>query len=263
MLVWCEQGIGDEIMFASLFAELIAEGRLLIECAPRLAPLFARSFPEAEVFARREPPDPALLADNIDAQCAAGSLCRWRRRDAAAFPAPAAFLRAGGHATGAADGPTVGIAWRSKTPFWGDIKSAPLAHWRPILATPGLRWVNLQYGDCDAELAAVKRETGVTVHVDPDVDQMADLDAFAAQVAALDLVITTSNTTAHMAGALGVPCRVMLPMVPDWRWQLTAERALWYPRMCLHRQARRGDWRRPIAEIALALHQGAALSDQA
>ena len=258
-------------MFASLFAELIAEGRLLIECEPRLATLFARSFPEADVHERREPPSPALLADDIDAQCAAGSLCRWRRRDLAAFPAPSAFLCADADATQAArqrtgglgDGPAVGIAWRSKTPFWGGIKSAPLAHWRPILATPGVRWINLQYGDCAAELAALERDTRVSVHDDAEVDQMANLDAFAAQVAALDLVITTSNTTAHMAGALGVPCRVILPRMPDWRWQLAGERALWYPRMRLHRQAQSGDWRQPIAEVALALHQGTALSEPA
>jgi ADP-heptose:LPS heptosyltransferase len=116
-----------------------------------------------------------------------------------------------------------------------------------------VQWFNLQYGDCADELAQVRERLGVTVHHDPEVDQMADLDSFAAQVAALDLVVTTSNTTAHMAGALGVPCWVMLAHVPDWRWQVAGERPLWYARMRLYRQAARGDWAGTIGEVAAAL----------
>ncbi len=257
ILVWCEQGVGDEIMFASLFNEVIAAAkRVIIECEARLQPLFARSFPQAQVIARRDPPDDRLLAEDIDVQSSAGDLCRWLRRDAADFAEPRAFLRADSDATKAArqrygTSPT-GIAWHSKTPFWGDIKTAPLARWQPILATPDVTWVNLQYGDCAAELAALP----VEVHQDAEIDQMVDLDAFAAQVAAMDQVITTSNTTAHMAGAWGVPCRLLLPHVPDWRWQLAGARALWYPNMQIYRQSRRGDWDTPIAEVAVDLNQG-------
>jgi tetratricopeptide (TPR) repeat protein len=266
VLVWSEQGVGDEIMFASLLPEVIAiVRRCLIECEPRLVPLFARSFPEAEVFARLAPPDARLLDRQIEVQASAGGLCRWRRRSRDDFPPPAPFLRAEPRAlaeireryAALGPGPKVGLAWRSKTPLWGAIKSAPLALWEPILSIPGVQWINLQYGDCAGDLAQVRARLGVTVHHDPEVDQMADLDAFAAQVAALDLVVTTSNTTAHMAGALAVPCWVMLAHVPDWRWQVAGERPLWYARMRLYRQPVRGDWAGPIAEVAEALAERA------
>ena len=259
LLVWSEQGVGDEIMFASLLPEIIAQaGQVLIECESRLVPLFARSFPTADVFARTDPPHRRLRDKTIDVQCAAGDACRWLRRDRDAFENPRAFLRAEtalvrerraayqAHGGGA----KIGIAWRSRTPLWGTIKSAPLECWAPILRTPGATWINLQYGDCEQEFAKIDKQLGVKIHQDSEVDQFADLDRFAAQVAALDLVVSTSNTAAHMAGALGVPTLLLLPSVPDWRWQVEGDAALWYPDMKIFRQKTRGDWSAPIAAAA-------------
>ncbi len=262
LLIWGEQGIGDEIMFASLLPETIrAAAGCVIECAARLEPVFARSFPAALVVARGTPPDIRTGPDCADVQIAAGSLCRWRRREAAAFGNPKAYLRADPdkmarcRARYAALGPglKVGIAWQSKTPLWGLIKSAPLRHWAPILQTPGLQFVSLQYGDCDDDVATA-RALGATIDCDPTVDQMASLDDFAAQIAALDMVITVSNTTAHLAGALGVPCHVLLAFSPDWRWQARGDRPLWYPHQTLYRQAAPGAWEAPIAAVAARIH---------
>ena len=102
--------------------------------------------------------------------------------------------------------------------------------------------MNLQYGDCADDLAAVRDQFGVVVHQDAEVDQMRSLDDFAAQIAALDLVVAASNTTVHMAGALGRPVWTMLPFVPDWRWQMGRDDTLWYPDMRLFRQPALGDW---------------------
>lgn len=259
VLVWGEQGVGDEIMFASLFEEVIAQaGHTLIECEARLVPLFQRSFPNAEIFARTDTPHQRLTRSDIDFQCASGDLCRWLRGDRAAFGQQRAFLKAD---TGMRQarratydalgvGSKIGIAWRSRTPLWGAIKSAPLSQWAPILQKPNTVWVNLQYGDCDEEISLINRELGVKIHQDSDVNQFGSLDAFAGQVAALDLVVTTSNTAAHMAGALGVPALLLLPAVPDWRWQVSGDTAHWYPRMKIFRQTTRGDWSGPIGAAA-------------
>jgi ADP-heptose:LPS heptosyltransferase len=81
------------------------------------------------------------------------------------------------------------------------------------------------------------------------VDQLADLDAFAAQVSAMDLVITIDNSTAHLAGALGVPIWLLLPFAPDWRWLRARQDSPWYPGMRLFRQTTQGGWPAVIQRV--------------
>jgi hypothetical protein len=236
----------------------------VVEVDARLVPLFARSFARAEVVARRTPPEAHPAPGEVELQVALGSLCRWRRRKAASFASPRAYLAADAAKVAViraryrdvlGPGFKVGIAWRSKTPRWGTVKSAPLAAWAPLLREEqqGVRFVNLQYGEVAADLARIEREFGVRVFDDAEIDQMASLDDFAAQVAALDLVISISNTTVHMAGALGCEVWTMVPFVPDWRWQLGREDTLWYPRMRLFRQPAPGAWEPVLAAAAQAL----------
>jgi hypothetical protein len=161
LLLRGEQGVGEEILHAGLMPEALTRApRILLECDPRLIPLLARSMPQVECVARADPPDPRLLAADIAAQASLGSLPRWLRRRVknllpgppylAADPARAAALRERYQALG--PGPLVGIAWRSVNPRLGHAKTVPLDHWAPILSTPGVTFINLQYGDCAAEL---------------------------------------------------------------------------------------------------------------
>jgi Tfp pilus assembly protein PilF len=269
LLVWCEQGVGDELMLASVLGDAIAAaGRVVVECDARLVPLFERSFPRAEFVARDEPPAARLKAPDIDLQCALGSLCRWLRRDAAAFadasayleadPARVEALRARYAALG--PGPKIGIAWRSvargegpRNKRFSARKSTALADWGPVLLAGEACFVNLQYGEVAEDLAEVERRFAVRVFDDERVDQMASLDDFAAQIAALDLVVSASNTAVHMAGALGQEVWTIVPFVPDWRWQMGREDTLWYPRMRLFRQPAPGDWASVLARVGAEL----------
>ncbi len=262
LLVWGEQGIGDQVMFASLLPDLIAAGgRCLVECEARLLPLFARSFPAARFVAQADPPDPCLLADGIDAQVAMGSLPRWLRARESDFPDREGHLRPPPELVESLraryragdDRLVVGISWRAGQTGLGEGRSASLAQWDAILRQPGVRFVNLQYGDCARELADLRDRLGVEVLQDASVDPLADLDACAAQVAAMDLVITVANATAHMAGALGVPVWTLTSHVPQWRWQLERRDSPWYRTMTLFRQPRYGDWDAAIGEVAGAL----------
>jgi ADP-heptose:LPS heptosyltransferase len=85
--------------------------------------------------------------------------------------------------------------------------------------------------------------------MDRSVDQLSDIDTFAAQIAALYLVVTIDNSTAHLAGALGVPTWVLLPFAPDWRWLQIGEDSLWYPTMRLFRQLKLGDWQSVVQRV--------------
>ncbi len=89
---------------------------------------------------------------------------------------------------------------------------------------------------------AFTQGTGIDIVHDEQVDQMADLEAFAAQVAAMDLVVSIDNSTAHLAGALDVPTWVLLRSVPFWLWGLDRDDSLWCSSMSLFRQKTSGDW---------------------
>ncbi|MGH6882842.1 MAG: tetratricopeptide repeat protein, partial [Hypericibacter sp.] len=256
LLVWTEQGIGDEIMFASLLPEMIGKMKLAVECEPRLVPLLARSLPGVEILARR--PGPVSVSEwpsDIVAQSSAGDLMRYLRPDPASFAGRGGpYLKVDPARREAArqryglDRLRAGIAWYTGSTNAGTSRTVPLALLKPLLRSAGVRFVDLQYGDHKAEIAALAAE-GIELFQDPTFDQMTDLEGFAAQVAALDLVITIDNSTAHMAGALGVPCWVLLPDPPEWRWLLERSDCLWWPSLKLFRQTRSGDWSGPLAQV--------------
>lgn len=95
----------------------------------------------------------------------------------------------------------------------------------------------------------------MTVHDWEDADPLKDLDNFAAQISALDLIISVDNSTVHLAGALGIPVWVLLPFAPDWRWMLNRDDSPWYPTMKLFRQPSPGDWEVVIANVSNELRK--------
>jgi hypothetical protein len=268
LLVWSEQGVGDQIMFAFLFPDLLEQGAdCVIEADRRLEPLFRRSFPKTRFLARKSVDAEDVDRLNIDYQAFMGSLCRWLRPDLASFPARRSFLRTDPARVALlrdryrrrfGDRLIVGISWMGGTGVVRRVRSIPLMEWSAILSQPGVGWVSLQYGDHTEELAAARNALGVDVFLDQAIDPLQDLDAFAAQTAAMDLVISIDNSTVHMAGALDVPVWIMLPKVPDWRWLLERSHSQWYPSARLFRQAMPGDWTPVINAVANALAESVA-----
>ncbi|PWC79946.1 hypothetical protein TSH64_27760 [Azospirillum sp. TSH64] len=243
LLVWREQGIGDELMFAQRLPELVAladhdGGHVVVECDPRFVPLFARSFPEATV--RPAPATPGEPSSDIDAHAPIGSLSRRLGGTLPDFAALGPALRADPAAietwrrrlSGLGDGLRVGIAWRSsqldpdRMPDYTRIED-----WRPVLTLPALIPVNLQYGDCETELAAAHSTFGRAPHDFADIDLRDDLDGTAALMSALDLVIAPATSTGELAGALGVPVW-RLGRTGDWTALGTGVRP-WFPSMRL------------------------------
>lgn len=256
LLVWKEQGVGESIIFASMIPDLIErEADIILECDQRLVPLFSRSFPAVTCAAANGPDTGKAIDKAFDLHAPLGNAGQWLRADLAAFPARPSYLAADGgqreilrnRYIEKGNDFVAGITWHSKGSTFGERKSMTLDDLRPLLETPGITFVDLQYGDTVDERTAFTNETGIEVFHDDGVDQMADLDMFAAQVAAMDIVVTISNTTAHMAGALGVPALLMLGTVPIWYWFLERADSPWYPSLSLIRQNHRGDWRDSIA----------------
>ena len=136
----------------------------------------------------------------------------------------------------------IGISWKSANESIGELKSAALKNWESLLSETDCFFVSLQYGDVERELREFAEQTGMKIHYDDEINSLESLDDFVSQVGALDLIISTSNTTVHVAGALGKPVWTLLNYVPSWRWMVGRSDSLWYPSMVLFRQKYLGDW---------------------
>ena len=102
--------------------------------------------------------------------------------------------------------------------------------------------INLQYGDVDKEIREFEEQTGIKIIQCGSVDNREDLDGLAALIEACDLVVSTSNVTIHLAGALGKDTWVLLPFVSSFWWLLNRDDSVWYPSLKIYRQKKFQDW---------------------
>jgi FkbM family methyltransferase len=274
LIVGAEQGVGDEIMFASCLPDVISQADLcVVECDKRLVPLLARSFPEASFIERRDlsqinntsiPFSIRGKPEAADFQIRIGSLPKFLRQDFTDFPEQRSYLvpdhqkvilwRRRYEELG--EGLKIGISWKGGSkPSVRLARSTVLGQWTKLFSVPGIHFINLQYGDCRGELGEAREKMGVTIHDWEDADPLKDLDDFAAQIAALDLVISVDNSTVHMAGALGIPVWTLLPFACDWRWMREFEDTPWYKSVRLLHQESLGNWNGVFDRISSTLGQ--------
>lgn len=254
ILVYAEQGLGDEIMFLTCLPELAAEARACtVACDHRLARMVARSFPTVRVIGCRRGRENwgELTALAADFQTPAGALPRYLRPNTASFTpcdallAPDASLRSAWRQRLGALGPgkKIGVAWRGGVKNAAEIRqrSVPvhlLAEWTQ---TPGLQFVVLQHDARPDELIALGL-AGNNVHVFPELDLRNDLESTAAVLAELDLVISAAGAVVHLAGAVGAPTWLLLPQHWGWRWLKGRSDSVWYRSVEVIRQPAHGDW---------------------
>lgn len=217
LMVYAEQGIGDEIRFANCIPDVIKQARhVVIECDPRLQTLYQRSFPEASVFGvKRDELDWLSTAPPIDLQIAVGSLPMYTRTRLEDFPGEGSYLHADPERVAywkdrlqtLGPGPRVGVAWRGglitalrELNYAGFKKD-----WQVILQIPGVQFINMMYDECSEELEWAKKEWGVEIHHFSELDQFNDMEGAAALLSALDLLITVPIAVSEMAGGLAVP----------------------------------------------------------
>lgn len=264
VILYGEQGLGDEISFASMVPDAIRDCRkVIIDCEARLANLFRRSFPQAKVYGTRYAKEGKWEKDDwhFDASIAIGQIGEFYRTTEESFPGQPYLIpcpiRTRMWKDHFGSRPTIGVAWR------GGImrtnarnRQLDLEQLLPVFrSVPGARWVSLQYKDASKEI-----ERFLAKHPDIELVQYpwatltADYDDTAALIAALDHVVCIQTAVAHTAGALGTPVTVMVPEASQWRYGVSHDVIPWYASLHVVRQSKHGHWDAEISTVAERLH---------
>lgn len=223
LMVWREQGLGDELKFASVINDLRAVcENVIIECDPRLVTLLQRSFSWCQVRAQGNP-DSKINTDqcDFDFHVPLGSLMRFLRDDISKFsnakryliPNPVRSLEFRSRIDAISDGRTsVGICWRSGLlNVERNNNYTSISDWGTIFENKNLAFINLQYGDCEAEIVNAEQHFGIKIHRWPDIDLKNDLEAVAALIDNLDCVVSAGTAVAVFAEAMDKPVKVFVP----------------------------------------------------
>jgi tetratricopeptide (TPR) repeat protein len=241
IMVWREQGIGDDLHFSTCYHDLIElAGHVIIECPPRLVDLYQRTWPQATV--RAETATSTGLGNygevDFDYTAPAGIVASLLRRHLTNFPATARPLVADPEKRAAARAwldslgpePKIGLSWRSsiKNPL-RDAFATGLADWAELLRRTDVKIVNLQYGREEEDILKVQEELGLEIHRMPGLDTYSDLDGVAALTAELDLMVGSWNAAAEMAGAVAIPGLIFMPARHSV--QLGSADLPWHPTM--------------------------------
>jgi hypothetical protein len=284
ILLHGEQGLGDELMFASIYPEIIAEAKTVVLCGqPHVTPLLRDSFPgvlvidqlraDEDAWTRR--PVPWLAPwqaehGRFDYQIANGGLPVLRRNALEKFPKTGGYLKANPAKTLAWHGkladltrPRVGLCWAANPALQDHVagrrsrkKSLTLAGLAPLAQVTGVDFVSLQTWE------AARQADDAPMPIRDCSGGLHDFSDTAALVANLDLVITVDTSVAHMVGGMGIPVWILLPWQADWRWHADGTVTEWYPSARLYRQPALHDWpsvlKAVCADLAAWAQGGAA-----
>ncbi len=239
IIIWGEQGLGDEIWcfgYLSKMGEMCTD--IYLECSPKLKKLVKRNFPDIKIIVRTD----KFLFDEkfFDFQIPLGSLPKIfalpQHQNNFKYFVPKSELvyylrekyRRGNHKK------IIGISWRSIKSRADYSFEIPLSNWLPLLQNKNYKFVSIQYGDIDPRLFEKLKKADVDIVWDPDIDNFGDLDAAAAQISALDAVVSIANLSIMLAHSVGVPCWAALrEYQEDWRYRIGSETSPWLP-LCTH-----------------------------
>ncbi len=258
IFLWGEQGLGDEILYASMIPDVLRQGgRVTIECTKRLVDLFTRSFPEAEIR-----PFPYVTAEygkrHFDFQCPTPGLGRFLRPTVDSFPtladdyaylkvdpAKRAFWKERLDALG--PGPKIGLHWNStgagvdSAHYYASIEDMA-----PVLTIPGVDFVSLVYADAEDGIREAREKYGVTIHTWDDLDYRDDIDGVAALACNLDMVVSCLTAASELSGALGVRTLCFIGETPHYLMMGTGD-AIWFPNSTFFGKNKNDPWQ-PLFE---------------
>jgi hypothetical protein len=263
VLIWVEQGIGDEIMFSSIYTELASlKEKFAAECNARLMKTFRESFPHIFFFPTHALEDHSAFKYQVPI----ASLGRFLRRSKESFDASRTsegYLSQSENALSPTTRtklntlprPWIGVSWESYalTTNFRNRKSIHSAEFAEL--TKGFKgsFISLQFPNPHQHENPIPQVVPENVHTLPDLDLKNDLRGLTSLLREMDHVVTVGNSVAHLCGAFGIATTVLLPSVADWRWGFSGDKSVWYESLTLHRNKDPNSWARLLSETKTAL----------
>ena len=257
LLVWAEQGVGDQVSFGNLLSELSEDvPNLLVQIDKRLVPIFTRSLPKIKFF-----PDNLILPESdYDMHVPMGSLGKYlRNNEQDCEVSRYGFLKDDRANTleikkelmalTPINNKICGISWRTRSTNTGVDQNIGLKYFIKMLNLEGYMFVSLQYGETKEEILEVRDALGINIISYEKVDNYLDLDGLSSLIQACDTVISVGNANCHLAGALGKEIHVLLTDGSWWGWLLERDDSPWYASVKLYRQEKKDDWDVPIKKL--------------
>ena len=257
ILVWKEQGIGDEIMYNSILPELnTISKKLIVHCDKRLIPLFRRSFSNDIIF---ESNKENISNNDFDYHIPIGSMPRFFRKDLKSFlNSSKGYLKSDNNKSlkfrdklkNNENVKLIGLSWNTKSNIqMASFRNIDLKYLTSELNNNSIKFINLQYGDVSHEILKLKKETGIEIAEINGLDIKNQIDDLASLLSACDAVVSIDNLTVHLAGSLGINTKVLLPFTMDARWGLEGNKSYLYESVRLYRQNELSNWKKVVKEL--------------
>lgn len=258
VLLWAEQGLGDEIFYSGMLANASnVFPKITLSADKRLHAIFKRSFPHIDLIATGDD-----IGDNqFGSHAPMGDLGYLLRLNAEEIsksrkpflsPDPKLTARFRNQPPFTPGKLVCGLSWRSANKDFGEAKSIPLSQLKPLSYALNANFVSLQYGDVDSEIRDSRTISNFEVFRVSDLDPLNNIDGLLSLIDACDVVVTTSNVTAHLAGAIGKQACILVPYAKGkiWYWHLHDSYSFWYPSLKVFYQEDPRDWSQTIQQAA-------------
>lgn len=248
ILLWGEQGLGEQILFGSIISEVLTVfKKITLVIDEKLKPIFQESFPEINVYN----PQDNWNKEDFDCHLPMASLGKFFRKDLNKFDNSKSYLDL---ISAKRDSQKIrcGLSWKSVNSVEGNLKSIHLNQLLPLLKMENIDFFNVQYTDEKKEIEQFNIQNNVKIQNINNLDTFNDLYNLSKYLKSFDLLVSISNTTAHLAGALSIPTLLLLPQSVGklWYWSNTiADKNLWYPSVKIFRQEIDGNWDLEIPKV--------------
>ncbi len=260
IFIWAEQGLGDQILFSSLLNDVLnTENNFIISLDPRLINIFARSFSWASNIKFISKED-SLAETEYDFHIPIGSLGKFFRNSIQDFDKhPVAYLKDDDKKTKllkkkiwVKNYKICGIAWKSMGNMLSSEKSLELDQLIPIFSLPNIIFVNLQYGEINEEIKKIFDEFKIKIQTIDEIDNFKNIDGLTSLINSCDFIITSSNVTAHIAGALNKKTFLLVPfgIGKIWYWGQSGDQTIWYPSIEIFRKTSSDSWKDSVENLS-------------